>query len=297
MPDLSPDDIYRHEAMPQSQDEARARHESNRAAWNEGAAMYTAEIEGTIAFLKAGKSNLHPVERSYLAPILPQVKTAIHLQCASGRDTLSLWNEGVPRVIGVDISDVHIANARQITAALNAPAEWHRCDLLDTPHELDGTADLVYTGRGAMCWINDLDGWAGVVTRLLKPGGYLSLFDDHPASWLFNIEAETYQYDNIDFFNHAEFRVGLAQHLHRRPGRPPRAAVAQVRMPVAHRSHRPGPAGARPRPAPPRRAPRPLLGSVPQSQARAARQNPVDVLAPCAERERIIKTLRVFRNP
>ncbi|MBN1372690.1 MAG: class I SAM-dependent methyltransferase [Anaerolineaceae bacterium] len=208
MPDLTPDDIYRHEPMPQSQDEARARHESNRAAWNEGAAMYTAGIDEAIAFLKAGQSNLHPVERSYLAPLLPQVKTAIHLQCASGRDTLSLWNEGVPRVIGVDISDVHIANARQITAALNAPAEWYRCDLLDTPHELDGAADLVYTGRGAMCWINDLDGWAGVVTRLLKPGGYLSLFDDHPASWLFNLEAETYQYDNIDFFNHADSGLG-----------------------------------------------------------------------------------------
>ena len=229
--------------------------------------------------MKAGKSNLHPVERSYLAPILPQVKTAIHLQCASGRDTLSLWNEGVPRVIGVDISDVHIANARQISAALNAPAEWYRCDLLDTPHELDGTADLVYTGRGAMCWINDLDGWAGVVTRLLKPGGYLSLFDDHPASWLFNIEAETYQYDNIDFFNHADLGVGwpstyigdqagpLEQQSRKYECLWPIARIVQALLDrglvLRHLGEHPDP----------------YWEDLPQPQTRAARQNPDDVLA------------------
>ena len=75
---------------------------------------YTAEIEETIAFLAAGGSNLHPVERANLGDLAAWCGTAIHLQCASGRDTLSLWNEGVPQVVGVDISDVHIANARRI---------------------------------------------------------------------------------------------------------------------------------------------------------------------------------------
>jgi hypothetical protein len=68
-------------------------------------------LEDTLAFLRAGGSNLHPIERTNLGDLRAWCTTAIHLQCASGCDTLSLWNEGVTRVIGIDISDLHIANA------------------------------------------------------------------------------------------------------------------------------------------------------------------------------------------
>lgn len=187
--------------------EVRARHEANRASWNEAAARYTEEIEATIAFLRAGGSNLHPLERAMLGD-LRVFGTAIHLMCASGRDTLSLWNEGVGRVIGVDISDLHIANARRTSEALGAPAAWHRSDVLEAPAELDGTADLVYTGRGAIGWLHDLEGWAAVVRRLLRPGGVLSLFDDHPATWLFDTEAAGYVATGVDYFAHAESSQG-----------------------------------------------------------------------------------------
>ncbi len=134
--------------------------------------------------------------------------TAIHLQCASGRDTLSLWLEGVQHVIGVDISDVHIANARLMSSALNAPAEWYRCDLLDTPHELDGTADLVYTGRGAINWLQDIDSWAKVVERLLKPGGIFHILDGHPFGWLIDYEAPELRFSGTSYFDHAESGKG-----------------------------------------------------------------------------------------
>jgi len=202
-------DLDRPEAFARDPDEIRARHESNRKGWNEGALHgYTPEIENIIEFIRSGKSNLHPVERTYLAEILPECGLAIHLQCASGRDTLSLLNEGVKRVIGVDISDVHIDNARRISTALDAPAEWYRCDILDTPAELDGSADLVYTGRGALNWLQDLDGWAQVVARLLKPGGVVSVFEGHPFTWLFKMESSTYEYSGVDYFAHCESGAG-----------------------------------------------------------------------------------------
>lgn len=189
-------------------DDVRARHQANRLAWNEGAVRYTQEVEETIAFLRAGQSNLHPVERAHLGDLAAWCDVAIHLQCASGRDTLSLWNEGVKRVVGVDISDVHIANARLTGAALGAPATWYRCDILDTPHELDGTADLVYTGRGALCWLHDLDGWAAVIARLLKPGGILHVFDDHPFTWFFAQETADLVPTGFDYFTHSDSSQG-----------------------------------------------------------------------------------------
>src|SRR5947209_8404944 len=140
-----------------NEDEVRRRHAENRLAWNQGAGAYSEELDDAIAFLRAGGSNLHPVERANLGDLRSWCSTAIHLQCASGKDTLSLWNEGVPHLVGVDISDVHIENARRMSDALGAPAEWYRCDILDTPHSLDGTADLVYTGRGAVNWLHDIE--------------------------------------------------------------------------------------------------------------------------------------------
>jgi SAM-dependent methyltransferase len=199
---------YHAEPLPQSEEEIRARHESNRAGWNEGAARYTQEVEETISFLRAGGSNLHPIERANLGNLREWCKTAIHLQCASGRDTLSLLHEGVEHVIGIDISDVHIENARRTSTALNAPARWYRCDVLDTPVELNETADMLYTGRGALCWLQDLSGWGKVVARLLKPGGIFHILDDHPITWLFDTQASDLRYSGVTYFNYAESGVG-----------------------------------------------------------------------------------------
>lgn len=206
--ELNPASTERDEQAPQNEAEVRARHESNRAGWNEGALHYTAGLEKSIARLRAGESNLHPVERRNLGDLRAWCKTAVHLQCASGYDTLSLWLEGVQRVIGVDISDVHIENARRMSAALDAPASWYRCDVLDMPHELDGTADLVYTGRGAMCWLQDLNAYAKSVARLLKPGAVYHVFDDHPTNWLFETESGDYRYSGVSYFNFYTSGVG-----------------------------------------------------------------------------------------
>ena len=191
--------------------EVRLRHQDNRRAWNEGAQSYTADNETRVRLLREGRSNLHPVERANLARIGPLeawCERAVHLQCASGYDTLSLLLEGAREVVGIDISDVHIENARWTSAQLGLPATWLCCDVLDTPSELDGSADLVYTGRGALPWLHDLEGWAGVVARLLKPGGVFSLLEDHPVTWLFSQDTPTLTPSGNNYFTHAEWNRG-----------------------------------------------------------------------------------------
>lgn len=196
-------------------DEVRRRHEANKASWEQAAAIYGAELDGSLAALRAGESNLHPVERDLLlthrGPLDEWCEVAIHLQCASGRDTLSLWLEGAQNVVGIDIAERHIENARELTEALDAPATWHRCDVLDTPHVLDATADLVYTGRGAIGWVHDLDAWAAVVARLLRPGGILCLLDDHPSSYLFDPDADHLTYSGMRYFDSGAAGRGFAE--------------------------------------------------------------------------------------
>ncbi len=226
--DLEPGCAMEEDCVPEapagSAEQVQLRHEENRVAWNDGAAAYTRDNAARLARLRAGQSNLHPLERRHLArfgPLADWCRRAIHLQCASGEDTLSLWLEGAHELVGVDISDVHIENAQWVAQQLGAPARFIRADVLDTPAELDETADLVYTGRGALCWIQDLSAWAKVVSRLLRPGGIFHVLDDHPITWFFELASSELTLRPFDYFQHAERSRGWPDTYLGEPGRDP----------------------------------------------------------------------------
>ena len=101
--------------------------------------------------------------------------------------------------------------AARLSAATGAPARWVLADVLDTPHDLDGSADLVYTGRGSLIWLADLDAWAAVIARLLSPQGRFVLFEGHPAEWLFDADADGHWIaTDYDYFGGAEASKGWA---------------------------------------------------------------------------------------
>ncbi len=163
-------------------------HLANRAAWDEAAERYEGWFDEAVALIASGGTNLLPPERELIGDLRGSCRRAIHLQCAGGRDTLSLWNAGADEVIGVDFSPRMLDLAHRLATAVGAPARWIVADVLDTPTELDGTADLLYTGRGSLMWLQDLDAWARVLRRLLAPTGRLVIFEGHPAEWLFDVD-------------------------------------------------------------------------------------------------------------
>jgi SAM-dependent methyltransferase len=167
--------------------DVRAMHAANRSAWDEAAERYERWLPEAIELIRSGGTNLLEPELELIGDLHGRCPRAIHLQCAGGRDSLSLWNLGAEEVVGIDFSPRMIDLAERLTAAVAAPARWIVCDVLDAPHDLDGTADLLYTGRGALMWLQDLDAWAAVLRRLLSPTGRLVLFDGHPAEWLFDV--------------------------------------------------------------------------------------------------------------
>ncbi len=170
--------------------DVRGMHRANRAAWDEAAERYEGWFDEAVALIRAGGTNLLPPELELIGDLHGRCHRAIHLQCAGGRDTLSLWNLGAEEVIGVDFSPRMLELARRLTDAVGAPATWIEADVLDTPHHLDGSADLLYTGRGSLIWLQDLDAWAAVLARLLAPDGRLVLFEGHPAEWLFDVDED-----------------------------------------------------------------------------------------------------------
>jgi SAM-dependent methyltransferase len=173
-------------------------HRETGIAWDWAAQIYERDEQRDTDLLRAGGHTLHPHECRLLADLSHWCRRAIHLQCAGGSDTLSLWRIGAAEVIGIDISARMIDVARRKSDALGAPARWFCCDVLLTPGGLDGTADLVYTGRGALPWIVDLRAWAQVVMRLLRPGGRLLIFEGHPLDWVWDKSALDFRFDPHD---------------------------------------------------------------------------------------------------
>lgn len=168
----------------------RAMHDANRHAWDEAAERYEGWLDEAIELIRSGGTNLLAPELELIGDLHGRCRRAIHLQCAGGRDTLSLWNLGAEEVVGIDFSPRMLELAQRLTTAVGAPARWIEADVLDAPAGLNATGDLVYTGRGSLMWLQDLDGWAAVVRRLLSPTGRFVLFEGHPAEWLFDVDAD-----------------------------------------------------------------------------------------------------------
>ena len=203
-PDIRP-------ATAEERADVRAMHAANRAAWDEAAERYEGWLDEAIDLIRGGGTNLLPPERELIGDLRGRCRRAIHVQCAGGRDTLSLWTAGADEVVGIDFSPRMLDLARRLTAATGAPARWIEADVLDIPSELDGTGDLVYTGRGSLMWLQDLDAWAAVLHRLLAPDGRLVIFEGHPAEWLFDVdETGHWVATDYDYFGGPEASRGWA---------------------------------------------------------------------------------------
>ena len=151
----------------------------NRRAWNEIAELRHQKWPDA-AFFAAGGSLLE----DHVLAAAGDVRNLmlLHLQCATGEDTLS-WAVAGARATGVDISDAQIELAQQKAAAAELDVRFFAADVYALPTELQSaTCDLVFTGGGALVWLPDLDRWAGVVATALRPGGRLLLHEEHPLA-------------------------------------------------------------------------------------------------------------------
>ena len=142
--------------------------EHNRRAWD--------EIHRRRAEALAGQLGLPEVVRRSLADL--HGKRVLHLQCATGEETLELAQLGAT-LTAVDISEAAIEVGRE-----RAPnILWVQADVQQLPQELRrGRFDLVYSSVGSVSWLHDLDGWARGIGQALRPGGDFLLYEEHPVA-------------------------------------------------------------------------------------------------------------------
>lgn len=89
-------------------------------------------------------------------------RDVLHLQCHLGTETIALARRGA-RAVGLDFSEASVAAATGIAAKAGADVTYVQANVYDAVEALDGRLfDVVYTGKGALCYLPDLDRWAEV---------------------------------------------------------------------------------------------------------------------------------------
>lgn len=167
----------------------------NRKLWNAKTPIHVDSAFYGVEAFKQGAPSLKSPELDLLGDI--SGLRILHLQCHFGQDSLSMARMGA-QVTGVDLSDEAIKQAQQLNQELGLDAQFIRTDLYSLPELLNQQFDIVFTSYGTTGWLPDLEKWAGIVERYLKPGGKFIMVDFHPVVWMFDDQFTTIAYS---YFN------------------------------------------------------------------------------------------------
>lgn len=152
--------------------------ETNKGSWNQRVEThFNSKFYDVPAFL-AGSSSLNEIELAGLPEV--KGKALLHLQCHFGLDSLSLARMGA-KVTGVDISDQAIAKALQLQQQTKLDAAFICQDVYGFGQQSKQLYDIVYASYGAICWLPDVQLWANLIAKQLKPGGQFFIAEFHPV--------------------------------------------------------------------------------------------------------------------
>lgn len=169
----------------------------NKLFWNNKTDIHLESAFYDVAGFLKGKTSLHDIELNLLGEI--KGKSILHLQCHFGQDSISLGRLGA-QVTGVDLSDKAIERAKELAEKTTSNCRFICCDIYDLPNHLNQEFDLIFTSYGTIGWLPDLNKWADIISKFLKPGGRFVFAEFHPVVWMFddNFEKVGYNYFNAE---------------------------------------------------------------------------------------------------
>lgn len=162
---------------------------ANWMAWEAALRKHVREYHDLLAQAASGVS-LNEVERGLLRDIMDAAPEVVHLQSGHGLEDIALVQAGAKSVIGVDYSRTAAEAAQQRADDLGLACRYIVGTVPGVPLA-DSMADLVYTGKGALIWMPDIEAWAREAARLVRPGGHLFVYEGHPAVPLWTWDEDT----------------------------------------------------------------------------------------------------------
>ncbi|MEW5991326.1 MAG: class I SAM-dependent methyltransferase [Chloroflexota bacterium] len=160
---------------------------SNRELWDAWTKIHVGSEFYDVESFRTGERPVR-VEDYEIAEVgSVEGKRLLHLQCHFGMDTLS-WARLGADVTGVDFSEAAVAAARALAAQIGISARFIQSDVYKLPEVLDEAFDVVYTSCGVLGWLPDIEAWASVAARFVRPGGFLYVTEIHPVAQAFDDE-------------------------------------------------------------------------------------------------------------
>ena len=164
--------------MTANQDPNTPYFDANRARWDEAVAIHAASESYDMAGFLRGEKTLCPPELAEVGDV--RGKSLLHLQCHFGMDTLN-WARLGATVTGLDFSEAAVEQARSLAEQVGiTSARFVQANVYDAQQVLHEQFDIVYTAIGALCWLPDIRRWASIAAALVRPGGFLYVYDGHP---------------------------------------------------------------------------------------------------------------------
>jgi SAM-dependent methyltransferase len=160
---------------------------ANLDAWDEAAPLHRRQNMARLkeAFSSPGYSCLNEIETDLLRLVDVTGKDVAQLCCNNGRELLSAKNMGAGRCVGFDGSEKFVAQARELADASGIECSFVCTDIYDVDTSHDGAFDLIVVTIGVLTWMPDLDGFFQVAERLLKAGGAMLVYEQHPILGMF----------------------------------------------------------------------------------------------------------------
>ena len=161
----------------------RDRMDANREAWNASAphhleaARYRHLLDG---FKTKGFSNLDDLLTEQLQALGVAGKDVAQLCCNNGSELLSVKNLGARSAVGFDQAGAFLEQAEAFRRAGGIDCRFVETNVYDIDRRYDNAFDIVLITIGVFGWMPDLSGFMQIAVRLLRDGGALLAYEQHP---------------------------------------------------------------------------------------------------------------------
>lgn len=163
--------------------------EANREAWEEAAPKHAAQRHEELvkSFRNPDFSLLNDVELARLNAIDVTDKNVAQICCNNGRELICVKRLGAARCVGFDGAQGFIDQGRELAEAAGTDVEFVCTNIYDIDPQYHGCFDVITITIGVLGWMPDLPAFFDILSKLMRPGAALFIYETHPVLEMFEV--------------------------------------------------------------------------------------------------------------
>lgn len=155
---------------------------ANKDAWEEAAPIHNKQNQEQLLrdVKNPNYSSLAEIEIECLNTIDVKGKDVAQICCNNGRELISIKNMRAARCVGFDIAQGFIDQSIELAHTAGVDIEFVCSDVYDIDEKYNAKFDVIIITIGVLTWMPDLELFFAAVSKLLKTGGVMFMYEQHP---------------------------------------------------------------------------------------------------------------------